>query len=236
MKKIKLVVLLGNPGKIYIDNRHNAGRLLVHFLRFDLRWQAKFKGLYSTASVPSNAGHVISKVPSLYVMDAPVNYGDDVDAALLDGIKVDGIKAHFLMPETFMNLSGESVIAAAGFYKIRCEEVLVVHDELDLPLGHAAFKKGGGLGGHNGLRSIKSVFDSADFWRLRIGIGRPGGKKDPSADISAWVLSNFTEDEAVILRQVHEACAAALLKALVNGPDSLLPEWNKMRLYPAGGS
>jgi PTH1 family peptidyl-tRNA hydrolase len=228
VKNIKLVVLLGNPGKIYIDNRHNAGRLLSNCLRFDLRWQTKFKGLYSTASIPSNGGQSdISKGSSSYVMEPADSYGD----ALLDGTK-----AHFLMPETFMNLSGESVIAAAGFYKIRCEEVLVVHDELDLPLGCAAFKKGGGLGGHNGLRSIKSVFDSADFWRLRIGIGRPGGKKDPAADISAWVLSNFTEDETIILRQVHEACAAALLKALVNGPDSMLPEWNKIRLYTAGGS
>jgi PTH1 family peptidyl-tRNA hydrolase len=139
--------------------------------------------------------------------------------------------AYFLMPETYMNLSGESVLAAANFYKIPCGQILVVHDELELPLGEAAFKEGGGLGGHNGLRSIRDCFGSADFWRLRIGIGRPGGKKDKNADISCWVLSDFTPDEAFVLEQVLDACAAALVQALLAGPDSLLPEWNRKRLF-----
>jgi PTH1 family peptidyl-tRNA hydrolase len=218
VKKIKLVALLGNPGDTYKNNRHNAGRLLANHLQLDLRWQPKFKGLYAAASPPVDWQNNAARTTSLYVAEPAAAYGE---------------KTHFLTPETFMNLSGESVIAAAGFYKIRCEEILVVHDELDLPLGQAAFKEGGGLGGHNGLRSIKAGFGSADFWRLRIGIGRPGGKKYPGADISAWVLSNFTEEEDDILRRVHETCAPALLQALINGPDSLLPAWNKMRIYPA---
>jgi PTH1 family peptidyl-tRNA hydrolase len=136
------------------------------------------------------------------------------------------------MPETYMNLSGESVLAAANFYKIPCDRILVVHDELELPLGQAAFKEGGGLGGHNGLRSIREAFGSADFWRLRIGIGRPGGRKDQNDDISGWVLSDFTREEAAVLRQVLDGCAAALIKALLLGPYSLLPEWRKKRLFP----
>ncbi|MDR2417990.1 MAG: aminoacyl-tRNA hydrolase [Treponema sp.] len=129
---------------------------------------------------------------------------------------------HLLMPETFMNLSGESVGAAAAFFKIPPEHILVVHDELELPLGTVSLKFSGGLGGHNGLRSIKACLNTADFWRLRIGIGRPAHR-----DIASWVLSDFTVAETAILKQVWEACAGVLLHVLQEEPASLLPEWNK---------
>ena len=83
-------------------------------------------------------------------------------------------KISLLKPSTFMNRSGESVAACAGFYKISAEEILVVHDELDLPAGTVRLKSGGGHGGHNGLRDIVSHLGSKDFHRLRIGIGHPG--------------------------------------------------------------
>jgi PTH1 family peptidyl-tRNA hydrolase len=78
-----------------------------------------------------------------------------------------------LKPETFMNLSGQAVAALAGYYKIAEKEILVAHDELDLPPGTVKLKFGGGLSGHNGLKSIASQLDTRDFWRLRIGIGHP---------------------------------------------------------------
>jgi peptidyl-tRNA hydrolase, PTH1 family len=81
-----------------------------------------------------------------------------------------------LKPSTYMNKSGTSVQALANFYKIKPNEILVVHDELDIPCGQVKFKKGGGNGGHNGLRDIQSWLGSADFYRLRIGIGHPGDK------------------------------------------------------------
>ncbi|MDR3325241.1 MAG: aminoacyl-tRNA hydrolase [Spirochaetaceae bacterium] len=137
--------------------------------------------------------------------------------------------AHFLKPETFMNLSGESVRAAAAFYKIPAAHILVVHDELELPLGTAAFKFSGGLGGHNGLRSIKGSLGTADFWRLRIGIGRPAGGRG-EADVAGWVLSNFSAGEGAVLERVLPVCAAALAQAMVSGPDELLPEWNKKKI------
>jgi PTH1 family peptidyl-tRNA hydrolase len=130
------------------------------------------------------------------------------------------------MPETFMNLSGESVGAAAAFFKIPPEQVLVVHDELELPLGTASLKFSGGLGGHNGLRSAKACLNTADFWRLRIGIGRPN-----HSDIASWVLSDFTAAESAILSQVFAACADALLHVLKEEPASLLPEWTKRNCY-----
>jgi PTH1 family peptidyl-tRNA hydrolase len=139
-------------------------------------------------------------------------------------------RLHFLMPETYMNLSGESVQAVASFFKIPPARILVVHDELEIPLGTAAFKLGGGLGGHNGLRSIKACFGTPDFWRLRIGIGRPEPADRRSGDISGWVLSDFSAAERPVLEQVLDAAAAALVRALVEGPEKLLPEWNKKKL------
>jgi PTH1 family peptidyl-tRNA hydrolase len=107
-----------------------------------------------------------------------------------------------------MNLSGDSVAAAAGFLNIKPENILVVHDELELPLGRWAFKFSGGLGGHNGLRSIKARLGTADFWRLRIGIGRPNHH-----DISGWVLSDFTPEDRELLAPVLEKCSRALTPA-----------------------
>ncbi|GHV76594.1 peptidyl-tRNA hydrolase [Spirochaetia bacterium] len=139
-------------------------------------------------------------------------------------------RLHFLMPETYMNLSGESVRAAASFFKIPPAQILVVHDELELSLGTAAFKFSGGLGGHNGLRSMKACFGTPDFWRLRIGIGRPEPADRRSDDVSGWVLSDFSAAERPALEQVLEAAAAALVRALVEGPETLLPEWNKKKV------
>ncbi|MDX1795591.1 MAG: aminoacyl-tRNA hydrolase [Hydrogenovibrio sp.] len=82
-----------------------------------------------------------------------------------------------LKPTTFMNRSGQSIQALANFYKIEPEAILVVHDELDLEPGVARFKKGGGHGGHNGLRDTISALGSKEFWRLRLGIGHPGDRK-----------------------------------------------------------
>ncbi|MBX6392744.1 MAG: aminoacyl-tRNA hydrolase [Burkholderiales bacterium] len=81
-----------------------------------------------------------------------------------------------MQPQTYMNLSGKAVGALARFYKIRPEEILIVHDELDFPPGTVKLKKGGGAGGHNGLRDIEAQLGSRDTWRLRFGIGHPGDK------------------------------------------------------------
>jgi len=97
---------------------------------------------------------------------------------------VDGHVLWLLKPQTFMNLSGRSVAALARFYKIAPEEVLVAHDELDLPPGQIKLKRGGSHAGHNGLRDIHEQLGSADYWRLRLGIGHPGVK----TEVINWVL------------------------------------------------
>jgi PTH1 family peptidyl-tRNA hydrolase len=113
-------------------------------------------------------------------------------------IRLDGHKVALLKPETFMNESGRAVSAAGRFYKLEPDEVLVIHDEGDFDLGRLELKVGGGLGGHNGLRSIAQHLKTQDFLRLRIGVGRPErGDRRPLAD---YVLSNFEpHDDADVL-------------------------------------
>lgn len=99
-------------------------------------------------------------------------------------------KVLLLKPQTFMNLSGQSVQAAAAFYKIRPEDIVVFHDELDLAPGKVRVKKGGGAAGHNGLRSIDQHLGQ-DYWRVRLGIGHPGNKDL----VSPYVLGNFSRED-----------------------------------------
>lgn len=102
-----------------------------------------------------------------------------------------------LKPQTFMNVSGRAVVALVKFYKIEPQQLLVVHDELDLPPGSAKFKLGGGHGGHNGLKDIIAHLGSRDFWRLRIGIGHPG----EAADVAAYVLNAPRREEAELIAE-----------------------------------
>jgi peptidyl-tRNA hydrolase, PTH1 family len=120
-------------------------------------------------------------------------------------IRVDGHKVALLAPETFMNDSGRSVAAASAFFKFEPDTVLVVHDEGDLEIGRLQARLGGGLAGHNGLRSIAKSLGTSDFLRLRVGVGRPGrGDPRPLAD---YVLSDFEphDDAEAILRSAADA-------------------------------
>jgi PTH1 family peptidyl-tRNA hydrolase len=113
-----------------------------------------------------------------------------------------GHEVFLLKPQTFMNVSGRSVAALAQFYKIAPAEMLVVHDELDLPPGVARLKIGGGHGGHNGLKDIIAHLDSRDFWRLRIGIGHPGDR----AEVANYVLNDPRREERELMEQaMHKA-------------------------------
>ena len=197
---IRLAAFLGNPGREYNRNRHNAGRMLAEALPFysSLSWQKKFKGFYSSYN-----------------------------------------GSHFIIPETYMNLSGESVFAASSFFKIDIKEIIVVHDELELPLGTISLKFAGGLGGHNGLRSMKACFGSVDFWRIRIGIGRPdsrlpgeGGPAGSGEGIVDWVLTDFSKAEKELLAPVFDAGANLLVQTLESEPESFLKEWAKKKILP----
>jgi len=142
---------------------------------------------------------------------------------------------HFLMPETYMNLSGESVSAAALFFKTGIEEIIVVHDELELPLGTISLKFAGGLGGHNGLRSMKQCFGNADCWRLRIGIGRPDVRL-PGEGIIDWVLTDFSKNELETLFPTLDSGVNLLMQTFTVDPDTLLKEWSKHLCASAEGN
>jgi PTH1 family peptidyl-tRNA hydrolase len=120
-------------------------------------------------------------------------------------LRLDGNRVALLKPETFMNESGQSVGAAARFYKLEPDAVLVVHDEIDLDRGRLQARKGGGLAGHNGLRSVAAHLKTPEFLRLRVGVGRPG-RGDPRKPAD-YVLSNFEpeDDREGIVARAAEA-------------------------------
>ena len=124
-----------------------------------------------------------------------------------------------LKPQTFMNLSGKSVAALARFFKIQPDEILVVHDELDVVPGQAKLKFGGSHAGHNGLRDIHAQLGTGDYWRLRLGIGHPGVK----AEVIHWVLKKPAPEQ----REAIEACIDRTLKAV---PAMLAGEMDKATL------
>jgi PTH1 family peptidyl-tRNA hydrolase len=117
-----------------------------------------------------------------------------------------------LQPQTFMNLSGQSVAALARFYKIEPAQILVVHDELDLPAGQLKLKQGGGHAGHNGLRDIGARLGDNGFWRLRLGIGHPGDR----AEVADFVLRKPPADEREAIERAIESSMQAL-DSLIGG-------------------
>ncbi|MBL41976.1 MAG: aminoacyl-tRNA hydrolase [Rhodospirillaceae bacterium] len=155
------IVGLGNPGKEYSQNRHNAGYIVVDELVSNIgssSWKKKFKGSISTGLI--NNKSVI-----------------------------------FLKPSTFMNLSGESVLQIKNYLKIPTENIIVIHDDLDLSIGKIKAKFSGGNAGHKGLNNISKLIGN-NYLRIRIGIGHPG--KDY---VSKYVLENFKEDEFNLLEK-----------------------------------
>lgn len=134
-----------------------------------------------------------------------------------------GQKVLLLKPETYMNRSGEAVQLAAMFYKVPISHILVLSDDISLPVGKIRVRAEGSAGGHNGLKSIIEQLDSQDFPRVRIGVG---AKPHPDYDLADWVLSNFTPEEEILLIPAIEHAAAAVLELIQNGPQSAANRYN----------
>ena len=173
---IRLLVGLGNPGPEYEGTRHNAGFWFIDELARELK----------ASLLPER---------SYFGLVARVNRPiADVDGPIW-----------LLKPMTFMNLSGKSVAALARFFKIEPGEILVVHDELDLMPGQIKMKLGGSHAGHNGLKDIHAQLGSADYWRLRLGIGHPGVK----AEVVDYVLRKpLTEQREAIDKGIEQSLTA----------------------------
>ena len=135
---------------------------------------------------------------------------------------IGGEQIIFLMPQTFMNLSGESVRPCMDFFKVGVDDLLVVHDEIDLPFGTVAVKTGGGLAGNNGLKSINQHLSTKDFHRLRVGVGRP-----KHGDVSSHVLGHFNEEEKINLEDLHKLAAEAIEAYLKDGIKKAQNQYSK---------
>jgi len=131
-------------------------------------------------------------------------------------------KIIFAKPQTYMNLSGQSAQGLARFYKIPLENLIVAHDDLDLPQGTIRIRPGGGSGGQKGVASSIERLGSNGFPRLRIGIGRPPGRMDPAA----YVLQNFTSGELEVMSVVLDRAADAVLEFIENGLDAAMNKFN----------
>ena len=202
-----LVVGLGNPGAKYERNRHNIGFRVVD-------------GLADRHGLPAWT----SKLGGLTTSGAVTTERGRERCVLLK-------------PMEFMNLSGFAVQRTAAFHKIAPEDILVVHDEIDLPLGSVRLKRGGGHGGHNGLRSLTEQLGSPAFARLRMGVGRPqvqprpseaaGGNAQPGAkDAAGWVLSDFPAAQAGLVDAMIAAGCEDIATVLALGITAAMNQHN----------
>jgi PTH1 family peptidyl-tRNA hydrolase len=162
--------------------------------------------------------------------DVVARLGDRWDIALNDkrfkARSGKGAIAHnpvlLVCPQTFMNLSGDSVGPMAGYFKVDPERIVVVHDELDLPFGAVKVKVGGGHGGHNGLRDLGRKLPSRDFVRVRVGVGRPPPPMDPAA----FVLARWTPDEGRDLAEIVDRAADCVETVLADGASEAMNRHN----------
>lgn len=166
-----LVVGLGNPGPEYAGNRHNVGAMAIEEL--------------AARDANGVAGRAASfKAHKSRARVAEIRLGTGPGG-------VPGPKVVLAVPSTYMNVSGGPVAGLMNFWNVPIDRLVVLHDELDIDAGTIRLKRGGGEGGHNGLRSISQSVGSKDYYRVRIGIGRPPGRMDPAA----FVLKDFSKAE-----------------------------------------
>ena len=187
---MKLIVGLGNPGRIYVNNRHNAGFKCLDFLarRHGIRLSKR------RASAKIGTGEIA------------------------------GLNVVLAKPQTFVNLSGEAVAQLVKRFAVPPSDLIVVYDDLDLPLGKIRIRERGGAGGHKGMASIIALLGSGEFPRIRVGIS-PGqdirGLKTPD-----YVLSNFAPEEKTIINELYVKVADAIYCLLSEGIEAAMNRFN----------
>lgn len=143
--------------------------------------------------------------------------------SLYEKTEIDGVQILFLKPQTYMNLSGESIRDAADFYKIPPENIIIISDDVNLDEGRIRIRKGGSAGGHNGLKSIIYQLASDNFIRIRVGVGK---KADDSRDLADFVLSRFTKEQIPILEKAIINASDAVFEIIKNGTESAMNKFN----------
>lgn len=191
-QKIRMIAGLGNPGEEYAQTRHNAG----------------FKAIDELAR------------------QANVTYWKNQAGAEVASIKVNDTEAEggkreviLVKPQSYMNTSGGPISKLCAQYKVSVEELLVIHDELDIPAGDVRIKVGGGHAGHNGLRSIIDKMGSRDFSRVRVGIGNPPGRMPVADFVLKQLRSREAEDFDETTVRAAEAAATALTRGVIFARD-----------------
>ena len=183
-----LLIGLGNPGREYVNNRHNFGFMLID--RLAVRLNARGLKVQSKAVV--------------------------TDAMYEDR------KVILAKPQTYMNLSGQSVQGLINFYKLPLDKVIILSDDLDLPFGTIRIRASGGPGGQRGLSSVLESLGTKDVPRLRLGIGRPPGRMDPSY----YVLQNFSRADMQAISEILDRAADAALEFVKNGLNAAMNKFN----------
>jgi PTH1 family peptidyl-tRNA hydrolase len=191
---MKIIVGLGNPGKAYAHNRHNAGFQCLNY----------FARLHS------------------------IRFDHRQCRAKVGTAEVKGGKLLLAKPGTFVNLSGESVACLVHKHHIPLSDLLVIYDDLDLPLGKIRLRQSGSSGGHKGMNSIISALGSEGFPRIRVGIGRPQGEKQSISedDIVRYVLSDFSPQEEAIIKPVIARVTEAIDCFLTQGIEAAMSKFN----------
>ncbi|MEE0279581.1 MAG: aminoacyl-tRNA hydrolase [Collinsella bouchesdurhonensis] len=191
-QKIRMIAGLGNPGEEYAQTRHNAG-----FKAID--------ELARQANVTYWKNQAGAEVASIKVNDAEAEGGKR--------------EVILVKPQSYMNTSGGPISKLCAQYKVSVEELLVIHDELDIPAGDVRIKVGGGHAGHNGLRSIIDKMGSRDFSRVRVGIGNPPGRMSVADFVLKQLRSREAEDFDETTIRAAEAAATALTRGVIFARD-----------------
>ena len=194
IKKEKFIIGLGNPGKTYINSRHNIGFLFLE--NFSEKYDSEFA--------------LKSKLKSLY-----------------SEFKINNFNYRLFKPNTFMNNSGDAVKAILDWYKIDIDQIFIVVDDIDLPIGKIRFRKKGSSGGHNGLKNIIKKLQTENFNRIRIGIGSPPPiEKTKNLNTISHVLGNISSKENLILEKVYKQLIKSLEQLSTTNEDHIINELN----------
>lgn len=194
-----LVVGLGNPGPTYASNRHNVGAMVAEELA--RRGGASFRG------------HAMLRANTCDVRVGPNGVGS---------VGADAVRVVLATTRTYMNESGGPVGKVMSHDKIDADHLVVIHDELDIDFGKIRTKFGGGDNGHNGLKSIRKVIGTGDFYRVRWGVGRPPGRQDPADFVLSDFPKSLAEDVAVEVQRAADAVECLI----VDGLDAAQQKYN----------
>jgi PTH1 family peptidyl-tRNA hydrolase len=194
---MKLVVGLGNPGRQYVGTRHNIGYEVVDALAIQLGWVGSVDEFNRLAKVK-------------------------FEALTLDGSAPSGEKLLLMMPMTYMNVSGRSLQAAAGFFQVPPADLMVVLDEMALPCGKIRLRAGGSDGGHNGLKDIQRTLGTSEYPRLRVGIDPP----PPPVQGRDYVLGRFTPEQRQLVEPAIERAASAIVLWIEKGIHAAMNQFN----------